>query len=125
MTHEKLTPVQRRFVEEYPKDFNGTDAYIRASGSRNRKAAAVRASKLLKLEKIKQGIEMYVQDQLGPHEQELLGNVKFWRDIRDNPEARPSDRLKASEMLAKYQQMFVEKRDYSVTGQVQIVDDIK
>jgi len=129
MTHEErknvLTPLMKRFVKEYPIDFNGTDSYLRASRTTNRKSASVQASKFMKMPKVKDAIEAYVQEQLGPHEQELLGNVKFWREIRDNPDARPADRLKASEMLAKYQQMFVEKRDYNVTGQVQIVDDIK
>jgi phage terminase small subunit len=128
MTHEDqrktLTPLQKRFVKEYPIDFNGTDAYLRASKTTNRKSASVQASKFMKWPKIKEAIEAYVQEQLGPHEQELLGNVKFWRGIRDNPEARAADRLKASEMLAKYQQMFVERREYDISGQVQIVDDI-
>jgi phage terminase small subunit len=160
MTHEEsaktLSPLQKRFVKEYPKDFNGTEAYLRASKSKNRKSASVQATKLMKMEKVKDAIQAYVQDQLGPHEQELLGNVKFWREIRDGKTPgdlvriedvlkvvgqtyekaikkldkftldvpRPQDRLKASEMLAKYQQMFVEKKDVNMTGQVKIVEDI-
>lgn len=123
----KLTPLQKKFVKEYPKDFNGTQAYLRASGTTNYKSASVQATKFLKMDKIKEAVQNYVQEELGPHEQELLGNVKFWREIRDNPEARPADRLKASEMLAKYQQMFVDRSDVRHSGQVQvqIVDDIK
>jgi len=128
MTHEEssktLTPVQKRFTKEYPIDFNGAQAYMRASGTNNRKSAGVQASKLLKLPKVKEMIEAYVQEQLGPLEKDLLGNVRFWISIRNNEEARPADRLKASEMLAKYRSMFVEKKDVNVTAAVQIVDDI-
>jgi hypothetical protein len=119
-----LTPVQRRFVKEYPIDFNGAAAYGRASGSTNRKSCGVQASKLLRMPKIKEMIEAYVQEQLGPLEKDLLGNVKFWIEIRDNPEARPADRLKASEMLAKYRSMFVEKKEINADVSVKIVDDI-
>jgi phage terminase small subunit len=38
---------------------------------------------------------------------------------------RTADRIKASENLAKYAQMFVERRDVNVNGTVQIVDDVK
>jgi hypothetical protein len=130
MTHEEssktFTPVQARFVKEYPIDFNGTEAYLRASKSKGmtRKSASVQACKLLKVPKIKEAIEAYVQEQLGPQEKDLLGNVQFWIKIRDNEEARPADRLKASEMLAKYRSMFVERKDVTVTAAVQIVDNI-
>lgn len=124
--NRKLTALQKRFVKEYPIDFNGTEAYLRASNTTNRKSASVQASKFMRIPKIKEAIDKYVQDLLGPQEQELLGNVKFWRQIRDGEiEARTADRLKASEMLAKYQQMFVERHDHSGEVKVQIVDDIK
>lgn len=122
----KLTALQKRFVKEYPIDFNGTEAYLRASNTINRKSASVQASKFMRIPKIKEAIEAYVKDLLGPQEQELLGNVDFWRKVRDGQiEARTADRLKASEMLAKYQQMFVERHDHSGEVKVQIVDDIK
>ncbi len=41
------------------------------------------------------------------------------------PEARTADRIKASEMLAKYRSMFVEHKVVDVTAAVTIVDDIK
>jgi phage terminase small subunit len=164
MTHEesrkKLTPVQKRFVQEYPLDFNGTEAYLRASNTTNRKSASVQASKLLNTPKVKEAIDIYVQQTLGPKEKHLLENVDFWIEVRDQkdqrgpfvslqevkdcvamtqeeeqavnslelhwiPANRTADRLKASENLAKYQQMFVERHDHTHQAQVQIVDDIK
>lgn len=37
---------------------------------------------------------------------------------------RVTDRMKASENLGKYMQMFVEKKEVSIDGQVKIIDDI-
>jgi len=128
MTHEesakKLTPVQKRFCREYVIDFNGSAAYMRASDSNNKKSAGVQACKLLKLPKVIEYYEAYAREQLGPLEKDLMGNVTFWIEIRDNSDARPADRLKASEMLAKYRSMFVERKEVSIEGQVKIVDDI-
>jgi len=129
MTHEeqskRLTPTQRRFVEEYPIDFNGQDAYMRASGTTNKKSAGVQASKLMRLPKVKEAIDRYVQQTLGPKQKHLIENVDFWISIRDDEKASSSARIKASELLAKYQQMFVERHEVSAVAQVQIVDDIK
>ena len=128
MTHEeraqKLTPMQRRFAQEYATDFNGQAAYMRATGNTNKKSASVQASKLLKLPKVKAYLEEYVKEILGPQEKTLLGNVEFWVTVRDDPEARTADRLKASENLAKYAQMFVEKKELDITAKVEIIDDI-
>ena len=165
---EKMTRLQQRFGREYIIDFMGTDAYVRASGKSNRKSAAVQASKLLKMPKVDAFIKAYAQEQLGPLEKDLLGNVNFWIEVRDKtndhvgtlvslqkvidlilehtisseeakrvikeiqklhsyklPEARTADRLKASEQLAKYRSMFVEKKDVHHDIAVTIVDDIK
>lgn len=161
--HKELTSLQARFVSEYPLDFNGAQAYLRASGTTNKKSAAVQASKMLKMPKVQEALEVYIEEQLGPQQKRLLENVKFWEGIRDDklegryirladvldligennldPEAlieeigtlpykeihrnRTADRLKASESLAKYAQMFVDRRDVNISGTVQIVDDIK
>ncbi len=160
-SHKELSHLQAKFVKEYPIDFNGCEAYLRASGTTNRKSAAVQASKMLKMPKVAEALEIYIEEQLGPQEKRLLENVKFWEDIRDDKlegrfisladvlavvedwvdqEAidaindlpykdifrnRVADRLKASDSLAKYSQMFVDRSDVHVSGVVQIVDDIK
>ncbi len=128
MTHieqaKTLTKVEKAFVKEYLLDFNGTAAYMRATNSSNRKSASSKACVLLKKQKVKNAMEIYAQENLGPHEQTLLGNVRFWRSVRDNDSAKNADRLKASEYLAKYGQMFVEKKEVAITSQVLIVDDI-
>jgi len=118
-----ITAFQQQFIKQYPIDFNATQAYIRAGGTATHPKAA--ASKLLAKPLVKEAIEKYVQEQLGPLEKDLLGNVRFWIEIRDNKDARPADRLKASEMLAKYRSMFIEKKEITADVAVKIVDDIK
>ena len=122
---KKLTPVQRKFVEEYLKDpsDNGA-AYQRASGSQNKKSCGVQASKLMKLPKIQEAIQKAAEDTLGERKVAILKNVDFWLSIRDNEDNRTADRMKASENLGKYMQMFVEKKEVSADVAVKIVDDI-
>lgn len=128
MTHEerknRLTPREKLFVKEYSIDFKGAEAFMRATGNTNKKSAAVQASKLLATPRVKEALELFIKETLGPHEKHIMENVEFWIKIRDDEEVRPADRLKASENLAKYQQMFIEKKDVTVSGQVQIVEDI-
>ena len=129
MTHEesaqRLTPMNRRFIQEYAANgFSGAAAYMTATGNTNKKSASVQASKLLKKDKLQDYLKEFVKETLGPQEKTLLGNVKFWVDIRDDDKARTSDRIKASESLARYAQMFVEKKELTLSGQVQIVDDV-
>lgn len=122
---ETLTPVQKKFVEEYLKDpSDGGEAYMRASGSKNKKSCSVQASKLLKMPKVQTALEKAAEETLGTRKVAILKNVDFWLDIRDNPENRTADRMKASENLGKYMQMFVEKKEVAVEAQVRIVDDI-
>ena len=122
----KLTPVQVKFVEEYMKDpLDGGEAYMRANGTTNKKSASVQASKLLKMDKIQAALKLQAKNALGLLEARIIQNVEFWLDIRDDKENRPADRMKASEILGKYMQMFVEKKEIDVTAQVSIVDDIK
>ena len=130
MTHEerqdKLSPVQRKFVDEYLKDpSDGGLAYMRAAGTTNKKSGSVQASKLLKMEKVQAALKARAKSTLGLLEARVIQNVEFWLEIRDNVENRPADRMKASENLGKYMQMFVEKKEIKSDIQVQIVDDIR
>lgn len=54
MTEKKLTPKRQRFVDEYPIDFNGTQAAIRAGYSK--KAARKISSELLTIPDIQRAI---------------------------------------------------------------------
>lgn len=52
-----LTPLQRKFCEEYVKDFNQTQAYIRASGNTNYSTANTAGWRLLQRPEIKAEIQ--------------------------------------------------------------------
>ena len=130
MTHEerskKLSPVQSKFVTEYLADpSDGGEAYMRAAGTSNKKSASAQASKLLKMDKVQAALKARAKSTLGLLEARIIQNVEFWLGIRDNEENRTADRMKASENLGKYMQMFVEKKEITADIQVQIIDDIK
>lgn len=55
--HGQLTGLQRAFIEEWFKDFNGTQAARRAGYSGDENALAVRASELLRNRKVAAEIE--------------------------------------------------------------------
>ena len=130
MTNEEksktLTVVQQRFVDEYLEDpSDGGAAYMRSNPKiKSKKTGSVAASKLLKLPKIQEALKQRAEDILGPVHARILKNVEFWLTIRDDEESSTRDRMKASENMAKYMQMFVERKEVSVEGQVQIVDNI-
>lgn len=47
-----------------------------------------------------------------PDAAELIrSNVKFWIDMRNSPEARDNDKIKASELLGRHLAMFVDKAE--------------
>lgn len=125
MEKDNLTKLQRAFVEEYLVDpSDGGAAYIRANPKVSKASAKVAASKLLSMDKIQEALKTVAKSKLGVLEARIMQNIEFWLDIRDNPNNRPADRMKASENLGKYMQMFVEKKEVSVEASVKIVDDI-
>jgi phage terminase small subunit len=81
------TPTEKKFVHEYVQDFNGAQAYMRATGGTNAKSASVQASKFLKKPRVKTYLEAYTKELLGPKEKTLLGNIDFWVGVRDDPQA--------------------------------------
>ena len=123
---KNLTPIQDKFVGEYLKDpSDGGQAYMRAHGGDiTKKSAVVQASKLLSQPKIQEALKFRARNVLGLLEARIIQNVEFWLDIRDDKSNRAAERMKASEYLAKYMNMFIEKKEIDITAQVKIVDDI-
>ena len=95
------------FVTEYLKDFNATQAAIRAGYSE--KTADVIGYENLGKPQIKEAIEKAKKQILGDGTKDIIENVRFWTKMRDNEEAPESARLKASELLGRYRTMFTEK----------------
>ena len=103
----ELTGKMIAFVAEYLKDFNGTQAAIRAGYSEN--TARSIASENLTKPDIQAEIEKQMKDVIGDRNKIIYENVLYWRDLRNDPESRESDKLKASEYLGKYGGMFIDK----------------
>ncbi len=107
----KMTEKQKKFCIEYLKDLNATQAAIRAGYSEN-------TADVIGCENLgKPNIMTYVKEKLeaiaGPAEKDIYENIIFWREMRDDKEAPEAQRLKATELLAKYRGMFTEKVELS------------
>ena len=95
-----LTPLQRKFCEEYIKDFNITQAYIRAGGSENYNTANTAGWRLLekpevkaeikRLQKMNYDAQMVNFERIGSE----LAKIAFGSDSEQN-------RIKALALLQK------------------------
>lgn len=125
-----LTDKRRAFVTEYPKDFNATQAAIRAGFSK--KTAYAQGQRLLKNVEVIQALAELAQE---AHTDAVMGlrEVQEWWSrivqghpvttdvpgphadadaiIRSLPDIK--DRLKASELLVKSQGGFVDRQETS------------
>jgi len=117
----ELTAKQKQFCIEYLKDFNGTQAAIRAGYSKD--TANEQSSRLLINVNVKKKIQKLADEILGNDIKFILENVYFWQSVRDDKEQSTTDRLKASDLLGKYKAMFTEKIEHS--GGVNINIEVK
>ena len=104
---------QRAFVREYLKDLNATQAAIRAGYSQ--KNAGQQGARLLKNAKVAAEIEKFNQKADKKGVMTLSELQEWWSNtIRGHePEARFSDRQKASELLAKSMGAFTDKQEHT------------
>lgn len=116
-----LPPKHARFVAEYLKDFNATQACIRAGysaktakqqGSRLLTVADVRAAIDAKSQKVAAKLEITVE-----RIEAELARYGFapppGADPADFIDCEPRDRLKALELLGKRHKMFTDKVEHS------------
>lgn len=104
-----MTPKQERFVAEYLVDCNATAAAIRAGYSR-KSASAIGNENLRKpeiLEAIKKALEEKNAALIASREE----RQRFWTETLRNEEEDMKNRLRASELLAKSECDFTEKRE--------------
>ena len=110
-----MTPMQVRFIEHYTG--NATEAALAAGYSK--KTAYSQGQRLLKNVEITKLIQQrentYIADVVADREE----RQSFWTCLMRNPEQRTSDRLKASELLAKSEGDFLERIQ---TNNMQIPD---
>jgi phage terminase small subunit len=113
---EELTDLQKAFCREYPFDWNGTKAAIRAGYSEN--GASVTGSQLLANPKIRAEIDRAIDLELGIKRSILKARVigelekLGYSDKLDDdgrPAVRINDKIKALELLGKYGCLFTER----------------
>jgi phage terminase small subunit len=106
-----FTDKHRRFVAEYLKDSNATQAALRAGypaksarqqGSRLLSNAAIRAAIGSKAERVAEKAEVTAEWVLG-----------IAREVGDNRDAKDADRLKAAELGGRYLKLFTDKVEHS------------
>ena len=98
-----MTPKNLKFLSEYLKDFNATQAAIRAGYSP--KTAYSIGQNLLKKLEIQQAVKEHTDSFIADRKQ----RQKFWTDVMNDTEQNMNFRLKASELLARSECDFSEK----------------
>ena len=128
-----MTPKQRRFIEEYLKDFNATQAYIRAGYSE--RGAGQSAFNLLKNTEIKAEIERVMAERRVTPDQiiarlELMAEGTIPTRVVESPsktygkptQRREYDTRGALQDLGKVYALFIDKQIVENIG-LEIVDD--
>lgn len=120
---QKLTPKQERFIQEYIRSGNASDALRKAGYSP--KYANTHVNKMLQNASIKARLDE-LQEQLRQETEDIATTVtQFWIEMLKNESARTADRLKASELLAKAGGLFITKVENvgDISIEVNITDD--
>ena len=107
-----LSAKQLAFIEAYCG--NATEAAIAAGYAP--KYAGANADKLLKNTKIKKALQERVTCQLKPIIASRSDRQKFWTETMSNPKVSMKDRLKASDLLARSEGDYIERREISGPG---------
>ena len=109
-----MNPKQELFILEYQKDFNATQAAIRAGYSQ--KTAYSQGQRLLKAPEVKEALESDLttrkSDLIATREQ----RQQLWTQIMYDTEQSTRDRLRASELLAKSCGDFIERIEATETS---------
>ena len=121
----KLTERQQRFVDEYLKDLNATQAYLRAGYKVSEKVASAAAIRMLRNVMVQEAIEARKQTRVERVELEQDWVVNELRKVAQKclPVVDDDDKpianivnvgVKALELLGRHQGIFIDKRE--ITG---------
>lgn len=102
-----LSPKRQRFVEEYLKDFNGTQAAIRAGYAP--KAANEQAARLLANASVRAAVDAGRELLRSEAVADAAELREIWTRIARSDKEETKDVLKATELLGKAQGMFVDR----------------
>lgn len=114
----KLTIKQQRFADEYIISGNATEAAKKAGYSK-KTARAMGAENLTK-PSIKKYIEECIAEIQGPKIATMVEIREFWTSILRDGEERTSDRLKASELMARTEGAFLDRQEVAMHGEMDV-----
>lgn len=107
-----LTEKQRRFCDEYLVDLNGTRAYMAVYPSvKKEQTASVCAAKLLRNAKVLAYLRESREEQqtrVQIRQDDVLRSIK---EIAEDADVKPQDRLRALELLGKHLGLFDRRKD--------------
>ena len=103
-----MTKKQKSFVEHY--NGNGTEAAKLAGYAGNRAVLAQTASENLRNPDIRSAIDNRTSADLEPFVADRTKRQQFWTKIMNDPEIEIRDRLRASELLAKSDGDFIDRK---------------
>jgi hypothetical protein len=117
----KLTKKQEDFCREFIIDFHITHAAIRA-GYSEKTAASIGSENLTKPEIVDRVAELAeeVCEKASISAEEVLAGIKA---IATSKESKDGDKLRAWELLGKYLQLFIEKKQIDLTTKGESLND--
>lgn len=121
---KKPTAKEWVFIKEFVETHDASAAYRKAFPDNNPDHAKQYGYKLKNKEHIKEAIQRTYEEAIGPNEQIVIENIRFWKKMRDNDDAKDADRISAARDLAKFGGLFTEKHEHSGEVSVNIIDDI-
>ncbi len=123
-----LTPKQEKFCQQYILNGgNASNAYRSAYDAGRMKPATIwrKANELLNNGKVTARVEQ-LRDEINAQAiADIAERQKFWTDIMRSPAEDTKDRLKASELLARSQGDFIERREISGAGRGPVIVNIQ
>lgn len=112
-----LTRKQNLFVDNYILTENAQKSYLLSYPKSNPNTAGVNGHKLLKLDKIQNEIAKRRAEKIkSPTIASAADMFKLLTQIMFDPEIRPSDRMKAIELLGKNQALWVDRVETNNTN---------
>lgn len=114
-----MTTKRKLFVREYLVDFNATQAAIRAGYAE--KTANRTGHKLLTFADVQHAVTQAVSDILGDRDEEIARIYRELASIAYGPESSEQAKLRALELMGKYQRMFQDSAvQINAAGPVQV-----
>ena len=103
-----MTKKQKSFVEHY--NGNGTEAAKLAGYAGSRAVLAQTASDNLRNPDIRSALDARITSDLEPFVANRTNRQQFWTKIMNDPNVETRDRLRASELLAKADGDFIDRK---------------